>query len=31
MATGMADSTIKITWLNKEALKRSLSLDVKID
>jgi hypothetical protein len=28
MVNGMADSTLKVTWLNKEALKKSLSLDV---
>lgn len=28
MAQGMADSTLKVTWLNKESLRKSLSLDV---
>jgi hypothetical protein len=27
MANGMSDSTIKITWLNPETLKKSLSLE----
>jgi hypothetical protein len=27
MASGMADSTVKLTWLSTEALKKSLSLD----
>jgi hypothetical protein len=27
MACGMADSTVKVTWLSQEALKKSLSLD----
>jgi hypothetical protein len=27
MATGMSDSTIKVVWLNTQALKKSLALE----